>query len=237
MGWIEEAKAKQQARLKRLQDSAPALHGQFGTDFHTAPGWREIGMFYSLIPDAIYPPDWKLVKAVQKLDPSLTWIWVKWVFLSPQETGAPRLVTFGRHGIARYVADPHGELYPMEVEGASWFKGPKPNIFEVLFQGERRKGKGSDLPGEYQPFNDQAFAWVKDHYGAPDPETMREGIRAKRAYWEKMENKKAEEFEYMMKDIDKYTQKQLDKISDVEMREHALGDVRKAIKPYAFLGK
>ncbi len=236
MGWVERAQRKQAAKLKALERSAPTLHGTYGTDFATAPGWREIDMQFSLIPDVSYPPDWGVVRAIREIDPSFTWVWVKWIFRSPRDLsdGAERDVVFGRHGLARYVNDPHAEIAPMKVDMPSYTRLPKPNKFLIMFQGERRKGKWADLPGDYQPFNDGVLRWFKDHYGEQDPEEMKKIlVRNKREAWERSENKKADEFEYMMSDIDKYCQKQLDNVSEGMVRDYLLGDKERKRKIYS----
>src|SRR5262245_11111658 len=79
----------------------------------TAPGWREVAVEYTCVPDACYPWDPEVLKAIQTFCPDVAPLWVRWVFLSPRSDAGEQLVIFGRHGIGRRVSNPRAALYPL----------------------------------------------------------------------------------------------------------------------------
>ena len=238
MGWIEQARRKQEKRLLDLQESMPALQGQFGTDFHSAPGWREIGMQFSCIPDAVEGWDSTVVKNIRKIDPSFVPVKINWIFMSPTDTGEPEEKVFVRYGLARKVDDPHGELTPLNVLMPSTLNGwPTPNKLEVIFQGPRKKERYCDLPGEFVPLGGAVYQWFIDHYGQQDPEEVMAVIQAQREAHERKKKQLQDEIDYMQKDLDKYTQKMLDRTSEIELRNYLLGDRRKGTTPYVHMRK
>ncbi len=237
MGWIEQARRKQEAKLQALQDKAPRLQGQFGTDFHSAPGWREVGMEFSCIPDALHGWDETVVGNIRKIDSTFVPVKINWVFLSPSDTGNPQEKVFVRYGLARKVDDPHGELAPMNVLMPTKGKLPRPNKLVVIFQGPRKKEKYCDLPGEFVPLDGAVYQWFVDNYGQQDPEEVMTIIQAQREAHEKRKQKLQDEMDYVQKDLDKYTQKMLDRTSEIELRDYLLGDRRKGPTPYVHMRK
>ena len=135
--------------------------------FYTAPGYREIGMFYSCVPDPAYPWDPKVVREIWKVAPDAIPMWTHWVFLSPQETGNPKIEIFGRHTLGRRIENQRSPLEPFRVlmptfpcQGLTF---EKPNAIWFIHQGPMGLHKKyKDLPGAYLPFDSTILEKVHD---------------------------------------------------------------------------
>jgi hypothetical protein len=135
--------------------------------FYTAPGYREIGMFYSCVPDAAYPWDPKVMREILQLAPDAIPMWVQWVFLSPQETGNPEIVVFGRHALGRHIVNHVGYLEPFRVlmptMPCQGLRFERPNDIWFIHQGPMgQHPKYKDLPGDYLPFDSDLVSKVAD---------------------------------------------------------------------------
>lgn len=196
--------------------------------FYTAPGYREIGMFYSCVPDAAYPWDPKVMREIWKYAPDAIPMWVHWVFLSPQETGSPEIVVFGRHALGRRIENQRGYLEPFRVHMPTMpcqgLHFERPNDIWFIHQGpmglhERYK----DLPGDYLPFDSDLAAKVA---------SMSQGFRMTEAEYRKHLEELmiknpihremmrvahiAAERRYARKHVDAYIDRQYEKVGEQE---------------------
>lgn len=64
--------------------------------------WRFVGEEISGVPDAMYPPDEKVVQAIKAFEPEFVPLWIRSAYESP----AGSLHIFGRHAIAVSPRDP-----------------------------------------------------------------------------------------------------------------------------------
>lgn len=203
--------------------------------FYSAPGYREIGMFYSCVPDAAYPWDPQVMREILVVAPDAIPLWVRWVFLSPQETGNPEIVVFGRHALGRRIANQRGYLEPMRVtmptmpcQGLTF---EKPNDIWFIHQGAMGLHKKyKDLPGDYLPFDSDLLAKVKG---------LAQGFKMsdeeyKKALYEQMVldptrkelarlNHLHAERAYARKHVEAYVDKQYDKVGEQEALDHYRG--------------
>lgn len=168
MQLAEWAEGIPSALTERLPDpSALSTRVKFRDSFYTAPGYREIGMFYSCVPDPAYPWDPDVMRRIWVVAPDTVPLWVHWVFMSPQDTGEPKLEIFGRHALGRCIKSSHTYLEPMRVlmptmpcQGLHF---EKPNAIWFIHQGEMGlHPKYKDLPGDYLPFDWALAAKVED---------------------------------------------------------------------------
>lgn len=225
--WWYEAERKRQKRLHAALGAArQPIQVPLRDSPHTAPGWREVGMFFTMVYPPGMEPEADAVAAVRRAHPDMIPLWVNWVFRSPADEGDEEQC-FGRHAIGRHVQDQQGALEPLKIEAMPLFKRlPKPQLLEAIFQGPKSKSsKWSDLPGAYQPFNWEVAGWILENYGV---KTSREFYEAKVARPARAraaaERAKAEEQEYIKRDLDRFVEKQLAKVSEVEMKEWSLRD-------------
>jgi hypothetical protein len=229
--WWAEAERKRQQRLKTVL--GPAMQPvdlPVRDSPHTAPGWREVGMYFTMVhPPGFEPVDW-CVKVLRRAHPDLVPLWVNWVFRSPADEGDQE-VCFGRHAVARIVPDPHGVLEPLRIEALPLYGNRvKPTILEAIFQGPRDKSsKWSDLPGAYKPFDWEVLGWILENYGVKTEQEIYEAKVARPARAKAAAAKqKAEEDAYIRRDLDRFVEKQLAKVSEVEMKEWSLRDLEKS---------
>lgn len=232
-GWYRQAYDKHLAKQNALRRAAQAkyklaLDAREGTDV----GWQDLGMEFTCVPHEAYP--WKpdLVKDLWKVDPSFRPMWVRWVFRKGDETRV-----YGFHVLARRVADPHGELAPFPVtmptmpcQGLSF---DQPNYVENYWMEDDGVG---DLPGSYKSFEslysfckaahkERTAAELKEQFITKPKEEADRRLAAARA-----------EHEYKMRDIEKFTNKMLERVSELEMKERLLGEAEPKRKPTVVLG-
>lgn len=194
---------------------------------HTAPGWREVGMFFTMVYPPGMEPEPHALASVRRAHPDMIPLWVNWVFRSPVDEGDEE-VCFGRHAIGRHVPDPHGVLEPLRIEAMPLYNRlPKPQLLEAIFQGPKdRNSKWSDLPGAYKPFDWEVAGWILENYGVKtEAEVYEAKVARPAAARAKAERAKKEEQEYIKRDLDRFVEKQLAKVSEVEMKEWALRDL------------
>lgn len=135
----------------------PNINRKIRTDFFSAPGWRQVKVEYSCIPDAVYPWNPLVLKAIWEFAPDAVPLWVRWVFRSPQDEENPHDVVFGRHALGRRIEhlqmerlDFHCTMPSMPCQGLTF---EKPNRIWFIHEGESPKERNVDLPGDYLPFD------------------------------------------------------------------------------------
>lgn len=182
----------------------------------TAPGWRDMGMDFSLSEDVAHPRDPAVTKAIQVFDPKLVPLWCRWGFLPP---GGSEVVVFGRHAIGRWVDNPlqQKEMILSLV-----------NQVEFIWEGSifgNRDPRGSDLPGSYMPWDWQLYSFCRQNFVRnPDAASMKDRfIEQPKEAKKKRRKKQAEEQAYIARDLEKFVNKKLEEAGEVEMKNHFLG--------------
>lgn len=222
--WVHQAEARRRARVASLQAAADAakISVPVRDSFHTAPGYREIGMEFTTGEGESFR-DPAVTKAIRVFDPTMIPVWVRWAFLSPSDTGEPKLVVFGRHGIARYVEDPHGELPPFPIIRSLYYDGPLPNKLELILEGEKDP-RYSDLPGKFVPWDWALHARLRAAYNVWSVrEAKRKFVTEVLEARERAAEKRRAEEAYVRADLDRYATRKLEQVSEVEMKERFLG--------------
>jgi len=215
-----------------LHGAMPEPDGGLSTpvrdSFWSAPGWREIGMQYSCVPNVETPWDPMVLREIWTFDPGIIPIWVDWIFQSPaDDAGGHRLVSFGRHAVGRRCIDPTGVVIPegmvrmpqMPCQGVTF---ETPNILIRIFEGNKDPQDAPDLPGEFVPFDMRIYKKLREDY----IENMSLGdLKGKYIYdplatRERRSKKVKEEWDYRMRDLNEFVTKKLENVSDVEIKEH-----------------
>ena len=207
----------------RRQPVLPTVTRPVRDSFYSAPGWRELDMEFSCC-EGEYPRDPAVTRAIRTFDPDMIPLWVRWVFLSPQETGAPYVEVFGRHAIGRWVKNPHYLHEPLRVLTPFHWRGPTPNQVDLILEGVPDP-RAADLPGAFVPWDWRLYYFLRkaytDHRSAKElaKQFVHDPAEAQRRAQEQVRA----EFEYRQRDLQRYAQKQLDKVSEVEAREFFTG--------------
>lgn len=234
--WSEGA-VSNVAQAPALPSTLPKGRRKIRDSFYTAPGYREIGMFYSCVPDPAYPWNSTIMREIQKLAPDAVPLWVHWVFMSPQDTGNPKIVVFGRHALGRVIKEQHGWLAPMRVlmptMPCQGLRFEKPNDIWFIHQGRMGEHpKYKDLPGDYLPFDYDLLAKVQDMaraFAMTDKE-YREHledimiVEPTKAVRRKVRQARDQRL-YKEADLGRYLDKQYEKVSEVEAKERYGKDV------------
>lgn len=190
-----------------------------------APGWWSLGEHYSCIPHEVHPWPSDVVKRIKAFDKGFFPGQVKAVYRRPvDEAGHYEDVVFHRHCVLRY--EPFPRKYPNlkdhHVEMPTGYRGPKPNIVECWLEGDP-VGGDPDLPGEYQPITgdipyamEEAFRATENHRDDVELAWVRRVVDR-----QKERKRKAQEtLDYIKRDIERFAQPRLDKVSEVELREY-----------------
>jgi hypothetical protein len=229
--WVEEADKKNIAELRQLNDAAPALERPVRDSFHTAPGWREVAFELTCSPDPAHPWDPEVVKAIWRFDSGLVPMWVNWVFAPPGDDAGR--VVFGRHVLGRYEPHRKGDAPEFRVQMPTMpcqgIKFERPNVLELVLMmpTNTQYPDAPDLPGDYIPFNWAIVEWLRERYKASQKggkEIARDYINAQREATEKAQAARDDEMEYRRKDLEKYVNKKLEQVSEVELKNHFLRD-------------
>lgn len=147
-------------------EALPRLHHKAATDFYSAPGWREVTVEYTCVPDPMYPWDPGIMKKIWQYAPDAVPMWVHWVFRSPEADENPHDVVFGRHALGRVIKNVRSEQIPFQCDMPTMpcqgLKFERPNSIWFIHEGARPKERYVDLPGEYLPFDEQLLHRVQE---------------------------------------------------------------------------
>ena len=240
--WVLQADKQRIAELEKARLSATQVVRPVADSFHTAPGWREVAFELTCIPNQAYPWNPEVIKAIWKFDPTLVPIWVNWVFAPPGKDN--ERVVFGRHVIGRHEASLRSDLedFPctmpsMPCQGIT-FK--KPNVLElVLMMPDNSQFPNvSDLPGDFIAFDWPIVEWLRERFKASqNTQLAKDYINRQRESEEKAKQAMEDDAAYRLRDLQKFVDKKLEQVSEVELRDHILGKKDRQAKPILFLGQ
>jgi hypothetical protein len=217
--------------MQSMVDSAPTLSVPIRDTAESAPGWRYLGETYSCIPDAVYPWDPAVVRAIREFCSDAVPISIRSVWKSSRLDGEPRTMVIVRHGLARSIRDPiapihHFDCIMPSTPVSGGVRLPKPNYIELNWYDKEVRPWGYDLPGAYLPFDWELHACLRRAYVdslSPtelvdylvSPYNARQKIRTKQ---------KKDEEAYVNNDVQTYAAKKIAGMSDVELKEAVLGE-------------
>lgn len=196
--------------------------------FHTAPGYRELAVEYTCIPDSMYPWNPEVMQAIRVFAPDAVPLWVRWVFRTPQDYEDPHDKVFGRHALGRSVDNLESDLEPLTVTMPSMpcqgLTFPKPNRLWFIHEGEREEN--IELPGAFLPFDAtiylqaeeaaRGFRMTDQEYKAHLRDVMINQPMERR---EARKRANEDDMEERSKDFHKYADKIIETVSDVEIGE------------------
>lgn len=211
-------------------------------------GWLEVGQYYTCVPDAVYPWDPGIMKAIWQFAPDATPLWIQWVFLTPPEEGQNEIKVFGRHALGRRIRHPRTPLPEfrcvmptMPCQGLTF---EKPNSIWFAHTGNDSP-ISRDLPGNYLGFNDTILDRARRSavgFNMTDKEytehLIDEIIGARLRRLQAVHKTFEEEEEYAERELERYWQKIKSNVSDVELEEYvkSAGHRERVKKPTVFLG-
>jgi len=209
------------ASLRRREAAAPSV----SVPFTGRPvGVRWLGRTYSCVPDAVYPWDPDVVRAIWRFDPSARPIWVKDIFQVPlEDSDAHRVIVYGRHGIARKIENLRG-LEPLQVEMPSMpvlgLRFDAPNYEPVRWFDRLAPGKYPEAPGAYLPFDFEFAKWL-EMTRMPHDEALwvKTFVTDKQVRELERKRQRDDMHNYLMREVRKFTSKILENTSEVEMME------------------
>lgn len=206
----------------------PSLQMPVRDSFHSAPGWRDLGTYYSCVPDAVYPWDPVVMRRIREFAPDAVPLWIKWVFRSPEDESDPHVEVYGRHGLGRVLDKGRTETFPFHVTMPTmpsqglYFK--KPN--NIWFIHDGAPNKRPELPGNYLPFDDTILdrAW-ESAIGMRMSDEEYTAYLKKKFVTDKLEARDRRREAYAKDLLERrehirpYAQRMYDAISDVEWKQ------------------
>lgn len=205
----------------------PTLHIPVKDSFDSAPGWRDLGTYYTCVPDAQYPWDPVVMKRIQEFAPDAVPLWVQWVFRSP---GADSHVeVFGRHALGRVLDKGRTDTYPFRVHMPTMpvlgMTFQKPNNIWFVHDGAPHP-TCKELPGNYLPFDDTILDRARQSaIGMRMTEEEYTAYLKQKFVFGKLEARDARRAAYAKDLLERrehiraYAQRQYDQISDVEWEQ------------------
>ena len=163
MDWARVARDRHAAANQALARSLPSYSIPVGDSIYTAPGWIFRGVYYSTIPDSLYPWDPAVLRYIREFDPDAIPICIRYVYQWSHynelgHLGPPVIIM--RHGIARSIRDPEFPVWNYD-----WCELPvtgprpaRPNQVRDTWHDRDHREFGPDLPGAYL-----AFDWNYGH--------------------------------------------------------------------------
>jgi hypothetical protein len=188
-------------------------------------GWRLIDVTYSCVPDAVYPWDPAVLRAIWEFDPEVVPVWEKWIFMPPlDDSSSDEVLVVGRHCVARHKPTLVNEAYPflcemptMPCQGVVF---QRPNVLEFVLA-DGNKEEGTDLPGPYVAWDWNLWRLLRELYNpCTDGQKLGEEY-IEREVQRREASKKSVRDDLRARDEDwrKHEKKRLEKISDVEWAE------------------
>lgn len=215
--------------LEQRPEDGPTLGYRVADSFASAPGYREMDVVYSCVPDPAYPWDPQVMRAIREFAPDAVPMWIQWVFMSPGETGNPEVVVFGRHALGRTIQNLTSELEPfrcamptMPCQGLTF---ERPNRIWFVHEGAPHP-QYPDLPGSYLPFDGSILDRAKKSaigFRMSEKEFVeymrQEFIEKAREEKDRRRAALEDDLEARRRDFEAYADKQFERISEVEAAE------------------
>lgn len=164
-----------------------------------------------------YPRDPAITRAIRAFDPGIIPLWCRWIFLSPHDTGEPKIEVFGRHAIGHY--NPYSGK---ECFGSG--PGRKPNVLDVIWEGSLMglpDPRAGDLPGLYLPWDASlvGFLQAADAHNMSIIERVEKFVRGPVAEQTRLKIRRREEREYINADLRRFANKMLERVGTPDMEE------------------
>jgi hypothetical protein len=182
----------------------------------TAPGYRIVGKdHYTCIEPVDRIADRATLKAIQAFCPEAIPIWRKQTYIAPGEIKAFTVTHFG---IAQHVKTPRHDAKLAYIEMPTNAKHPKPNRLVRIFEDiEHENVMHRGGPAPYQALDMNKYRELRADY-VKEFQTPVEALdeRLRRADEEKRRKAlfELEEYLYRRRDIERFTQKQLEAPGD-----------------------
>lgn len=187
-----------------------------------APGWHQLDMEFTCA-EGEYPRDPAVTKAIKEFLPDAIPLWVRWAFWNPR-SGDPSVRVFGRHALGRYdpnVTSRSERTGYEQIKTGYFHRGPVPNVIEEVFMGAPPED-ASDLPGAFIPWDWALVNYLKVKVGYANSMTKSdwkdELIYKLKREREAQALRNSTEYEYIMRDIGKFTDRMMEETSEREMK-------------------
>lgn len=227
-----------------MDENLPTYSMPLRDSIWNARGYRMIDEVWTAIPDVQYPWDPDILALIREFASDTVPLWRLSVFWEPN---TQNVAVFGRHALGRHITEPGYELSPFHCSMPSmpclstYFK--RPNKIWFVHEGVRNRDY-PDIPGTYLPFDTGLLHRARESVANLPQMSAKE---AKQFLMQEMVYGPAEEREKRRKaleddlaqrekDFGPYAQKMIERISDVEIKEHqrSVGKRDRVRKPMVY---
>lgn len=227
--------------MKSLQNVLPSFSVPIADSKHNAPGWICLDYQYYCYQDVTYPWDPAVVRAIREFEPTMVPITVRstWRKCDYGNLYMNEPVTLVRFGIARVVRDARIPVHkfrcgmPVHHQDAlrhdpHALAAVRPNWIEMNNYADRdNRPYGPDMPGGFLPFDWELYNGLRLGYenNRSAAEITKELLAEKAEGDAAAEAFRESENAYIQDDIDRYQEKRLADVSDVEWTEVLTSDI------------
>jgi len=225
--WYRQADQLFKQSQDRLQQEAVRNSARF--EIKDSPtGWALLPEYpmYQVVPDAQYPWDVDIVKAMRTIDPRVVPLWVTWAYKPPIDCPDKGVYVTGRHAIGLANMDPKIEqqdfsvLMPTTPIGGMTFKRPTVihKIYHVAPETDERIGG-------FVPYSWWMYYNLREEYvgDKSNPETGKEYITRLKEEWEQKQAARSKEQSYIFSDVNKFATERLNRTPEQIIKEWMLG--------------
>jgi hypothetical protein len=179
-------------------------------------GWRLAGDdVYTCVAPPGYEKDPAVTAAIHSFDPDVIPLWRVQLWYPPLQDVPVREV---RHGIGRHYPHPRYLRKPFHVELPQGWEGPEPNFLDVIF--EDPKATNWIGPPGYIPWDWKTYRWCRAQFIFLTVDKYRRRVERHRARIEEARRKKAEEIEYIRRDLERRMEPRLREITPQDWQEY-----------------
>jgi hypothetical protein len=178
--------------------------------------WEIVGDdWYTCVPPPGYEPLQPAVEAVQTFDPGAIPIWRVQLWRAP---GRRDLIPFVHAGIARSLPIALGYRKHLQVQMPAEAGHPAPNVLAMFFEG---RPIGPNGPGEYIPWDWEAYEWCRRDFDRLTVAEFDRRIEARKAREAEAKAKHQEELEYRKAQIEPWILRKMEAdIGDPDWKQY-----------------
>ena len=243
-GWLLDHQKQVVLRQRKVRERAAAeaaLAFPIRDSFAKARGWRMSGQpTFTCIPDSEHPWNPEVIKAIWKFDPTIVPVWAKYVMIRSGDDSSTEIEILGRHVVARHVENLVEEAVPfrcdMPTMPCNGLTFKKPNV--LLFQVEANEGVTIGGIGPYADFDWEIYdKLLQTHLGERTAQEVARAMReAKENRILSAKAKHDEEDLGRRKELQTFVDKKLEQVSELELKEHFMGEKEPETKPFVQVG-
>lgn len=211
--WYRDVDRRFKLKQDRMQQEA-IRNAPWVTIKDAPTGWALLPEYpmYQVVPDAQYPWDVDVVKAMRTVDPRVVPLWVTWAYRPPKDCPDKGVFVTGRHAIGLAIDDPKVEqhdfscLMPTTPIGGMTFK--RPTVIHKIYH---VASTTEEIIGDFVPYSWWMYYNLREEFVGDKPEAMtgHEYVEKAREEYDAREEQRRKERIYMFQDVNNFVHRKL----------------------------